>query len=254
MRAVCAQSRACAALAFRMAVAAVDIYARLSWPLARAAMRLASLLTQASTDTMSPLLQLPHFGPARVQLAADAAPNFTAAEQLADLEDAEREAVLAGMPEAAVGDIAAWCNSVPVVDVASCTATVQPDGTAAIVAVRLEALLAEEDDEEEGASNASEVPLARLPHWVASSRPTRWWVAITVPAPTDDDPDATTLRALRLVPLSNAQETVAMRVALTADDKARVEGAAAGAAGKALGLQASLVSDTYRMELKAEVA
>lgn len=181
----------------------VDVVARLSWPVAATTMQLAQLLAQRLWVGDSPLLQLPHFDAERVVAAASI---LSTPEELPDLSDAQRDVVLAGLSDAQVGDVALWCNSLPVVDVAATIAPV-PD-QAGTFAVRCNLATAVADDETDAASPPAPALCPRAPS-LQKLRQLKWWVAIT----SDDGQGAERLRALRFVHPARHDETFVMKVA-----------------------------------------
>ena len=102
--------------ATRLLQAMVDVLSSSGWLApALATMELSQMCVQALWDRDSVLLQLPHI---TKEIAAKcAAAECESVYDLMDLEDAERNELLAGLSSAQLADVARVCNRYPNIDV-----------------------------------------------------------------------------------------------------------------------------------------
>jgi replicative superfamily II helicase len=246
------QARRVVAAAARMCAAAVDVFARLAWPLARTTMALSQLLAQAAVDGDHLLLQLPHMTDSRVALAQKLAPTLASPDQIPELDETVRERLFEGLTADRVGDIAVWCNALPVVDshISLTLVDVGEDkNAAAIITCKLDFLLPEEEDSTEMRSKQGQLPFAVTPYWVRPTRPVRWWLALVSSKAGDDGSQHDTLRGLKLLFPTLGSEVVKLRVALSAAEQEAITRGTGVV--DATGLKALVVSDTYRVQIDA---
>ncbi|KAJ1925898.1 Pre-mRNA splicing [Tieghemiomyces parasiticus] len=174
--------------------AAVDVLSSHGWlrP-ALAAMELAQMCVQAQWDTESPLKQVPFFTRDLIRAAREA--GVESVFDLMEMEDADRQALLAPLQPRQIAEVAAFVNRYPEIEVQYDV----PDreqlvtGQAASVRVVLEREVNDEDDEEK--SKAAQPPVNVGPvvaKYFPYAKDEGWWLVL-------GDPKTHTLASIKRV-------------------------------------------------------
>jgi len=187
--------------AIHLIQACVDVLSSNGWlKPAVAAMELAQMVTQAMWNRDSWLKQLPHFTPDII--ARCEAQGVKSVFDVLDMEDEARQSLL-GLSSAPMGDVAAFCNRYPSIDVAfSVTA---PDAVHSGQPVSLSVRLERDADEEE--EQTADSPLAPvMAPFYPNRKDENWWLVVA-------DKASSTLLSIKRVPL---QQRATVSLAFTA--------------------------------------
>jgi pre-mRNA-splicing helicase BRR2 len=183
--------------ATRLLRAMLDVISSNSWLApAMATMELAQMVVQGLWNTDSPLLQLPHVDKALASKLNKA--GVQSIPDLMDLEDQDRNTLLAGLGNKKLQDIAKACNSYPDIELkfqVQDADSVHAKG-AVVVSVTIERD-PEEDVEEDEVEGVPQASAPRYPQALAEG----WWLCV-------GDPQKNKLLSMKRVAMKKKQTQV----------------------------------------------